>query len=238
MKHRSYLLLAVYATLLGGSIGVCSPVARADSAGRPDVPAADKPGPATDKNSKLIEKYVFASGTADTVMGAPGYDTPASLVGCTWSKPGFEGAVATATFDDKSSIARLPGGKTPVGPVAIRGVIRPRVLNGVWFSDVGGLILAVKPDGTVSAQRHTSDAPWTYIASTTAIPVGQWSTIEYQWDGTMQRLYINGTFAVEGASGAGFGSGPRGLGCNCWGPTSDHFAGDIASFEVRTLNAK
>ncbi len=206
--------------------------------GRPDVPNANAPQPATDANSTLVEKYVFSAGTGDTVTGTPGYDTPASLSGCTWAKPGYNGAVAAATFDGKTSIARLPGGKTPTGPVAIKAVIRPSVLGGDWFSDVGGLVFAIKPTGKLSAQRHTSTEPWTYIESATTVAAGQWTTIEYQWDGATQRLFVNGTLAAEGASGAGFGSGPRALGCNCFGATSDHFAGDVASFEVRILKAK
>ena len=207
----------------------------AQAQGRPEAPSATAPRPATDANSTLIEKYVFSAGTGDTVTGAPGYDDPAKLVGCAWTKPGYKNAAAALRFDGKGSIAWLPVSKTPAGPVSIKGVIRPTVLDGLWYSDVGGLILAVKPNGALSAQRHTSDAPWTYIESTVTINAGDWVAVEYQWDGATQRLFVNGQLAVEGPCSGGFGSGPRALGCNCYGTTSDHFAGDIASLEVRTL---
>jgi len=207
----------------------------AHAQGRPDVPSTAGPHPATDANSTLLEKYVFSAGTGDTVTGAPGYDDPAKIVGCEWTKPGYKNAAGALRFDGKASITWLPVTKTPNGPVSIKGVIRPNVLGGLWFSDVGGLILAIQANGTLSAQRHTSDAPWTFIQSTVTITTGDWTVVEYQWDGATQRLFVNGQLAAEGPCSGGFVSGPRALGCNCYGSTSDHFAGDIASLEVRTL---
>ncbi|MDR3708715.1 MAG: hypothetical protein P4L33_10460 [Capsulimonadaceae bacterium] len=229
--HRNLFAAAILAafTLLA------QPPATADDAGRPIPPSTSTPRPASGSNSTLVEEYIFSAATGESVAGTPGYDDPAKLVGCEWTKPGYKTAAAALRFDGKTSIAWLPATKTPAGPISIKIVLRPTVLGGNVLSDVGGLVIGITPKGAPSAMRHTSTTPWQYIESSATINAGEWAEVEYQWDGATQRLFVNGQLAAEGPCDKGFASGPRALGCNCYGPTSDHYAGDIASLDIHTL---
>ncbi|HEY3329880.1 MAG TPA: LamG-like jellyroll fold domain-containing protein [Capsulimonadaceae bacterium] len=205
----------------------------ADEGGRPSVNTAVVAVPATDKNSVLVEKYVFNAGTGDTVPNAVAGGDPVTLHATTWTTPGYKDAKAAVRLDGKTSNIPLASRKTPITPISLKFVVKPAALSGLLFGDVGGLTVQIQPTGRVLCLRH--EGKWAAVESADSLTVGQWAEVEYQWDGAVERVFIDGKLSAEAPAGPGFASANRGLGCNFYGATSNYFAGDIASFELRTL---
>jgi len=195
--------------------------------------AVAAPAPATDKNSVLIDKFVFSKDTGSSVANAANGGEPATLHNTNWVSPGYKGAKSAIHLDGKTSYVTLTQALTPSKAISIKAVIRPTGTGGMIFGDVGGLIFKVQDNAHLLSMR-VSNGQWPSLESTDALPLGEWSEVECQWDGATMSLFINGKLSGQAPAGAGFNSGPRGLGCNIFN-MGEFYAGDIASFELREM---
>ena len=187
----------------------------------------------------LVAAYGFDEGTGVQAADASGQGNVGTLGGATWTQSGkfgsalsFDGASSWVTVADTQTL-RLTGGFTveawvnPSANTGWRSVVLKESSNGLGYA-LYALNNASRPAGYV----HTnSDIE---VTGTAALPLNTWTHLALTFDGSTERLFVNGaqvrTAAVSGSMASA--AGPLRFGGNSvWG---EYFRGLID--EVRIYN--
>ena len=113
--------------------------------------------------------------------------------------------------------------------------MRPRTYAGLIYCDDGGLWMGFTPDGKALYTRLRPGGGWNTAYGKTAIPLNQWTPLEFTWDGHESRIFVNGQLDGEGDAPPAFGSGRCALGYNPFGRGAEYYDGDLDSLEIKTL---
>jgi PKD repeat protein len=192
-------------------------------------------------NAGLVGAYNFEEASGTTVVDASGKGNTGTISGATWTTQGrfgkalsFDGVNDWVTINDAASLDLTTG-------MTLEAWVYPTVNMSQWATVVlkeqpGGGLYELYANGdqsqpltsvTVGGQyRVLSGGPW--------LLANQWTHLAATYDGTTQRLYVNGTQVAQGpqTGPTQVSSSPLRLGGNSvWG---EFFKGRID--EVRVYN--
>src|SRR5690242_9375406 len=148
--------------------------------------------------SGLVAAYAFDAGSGSTVTDVSGSGNNGTISNATWSTSGkygdalqFNGSNALVTIPDAASL-HLSAGMT------LEAWVNPSTVNANWrdvvYKGNDNFYLEAtstnssRPDGGVIAGGSYADA-----FGTSALPTSTWSFLSETYDGSMVRLYVNGT---------------------------------------------
>ncbi len=187
----------------------------------------------------LVAAYGFDEGGGVQTADASGQGNVGTLGGATWTPIGkfgsalsFDGASSWVTVADTPTL-RLTTGFTveawvnPSANTGWRSVVMKESANGLGYA-LYALNNASRPAGYVHTNSDIA------VAGTAALALNTWTHLALTYDGSTERLYVNGvqvrTAAVSGSMAAA--AGPLRFGGNSvWG---EYFRGLID--EVRIYN--
>ena len=147
----------------------------------------------------LLAAWGFDEGSGTTTADQSGTGNNGTLSNATWSATGkfgkalsFNGTNASVTVPDSNSLDLTTG-------MTLEGWVRPTVSN-----DWQTLIVKERPGELVYGLYSSTDAnrPQSQVTvggsarllnGTATIPAGAWTHVAATYDGTTQRLYVNGT---------------------------------------------
>ena len=185
----------------------------------------------------LVAAYSFDTGSGASVPDVSGNGNTGTAMGAFWSTQGRYGGAMS--FDGVSSVVRVASSPSLAlsSAMTLSGVDQP-VGDAVGMADDRPapdrfVLLECEPRCGLAA----SGGGWNQLVSVggpTASPVGAWTHVALTYDGTMLRLYVNGTeVASRTASGQITAStSPLWIGGNS--PFGEYFAGLID--DVRVYN--
>jgi len=147
----------------------------------------------------LVAAWGFDEGSGTTTADQAGNGNNGTLSSATWSTTGkfgnalsFNGTNASVTVPDSNSLDLTTG-------MTLEGWVRPTVSN-----DWQTLIVKERPSELVYGLYSSTDAnrPQSQVTiggsarllnGTATVPAGAWTHVAATYDGTTQRLYVNGT---------------------------------------------
>ena len=188
----------------------------------------------------LVGAWAFGEGSGTTSVDASGNNNTATLQGASWSTAGRYGNAVS--FNGTSSLVRvasaaslnLTTGMTLsawVNPAANQSGWRTILQKQIdaYFLNASNDTGALRPSGGATFGTSTQ-----FVTGTTANPVNTWTNVALTYDGTIVRLYVNGTqVATRNQTGAvQTSSNPLWIGGNQ--PYGEFFNGLID--EVRVYN--
>ena len=184
---------------------------------------------------RLKEKYAFDEAKGNVANDSSAFQRAGELENVAWINPGFGGNGTAISFNGENSRLNLVLGQTPPGPLSIKMAVRPRTYGGTFFCDAGGMWMKTTGEGTLQFARL---GPQGFVTLTgkNRIPLNEWSSLEFIWDGAMMRMFINGQPEGETPCNVKFASWRRALGCNPFGKGSDYYNGDLDEFEIRLIS--
>ena len=155
----------------------------------------------------------FEDGTGTVCADTTPYHCNATLSGgATWTKPGAAGTPCGIQLDGTSGSITLPYAALPMGSFTLRLWIWPQLDPGqttydrtqYLFNDVGGLlILSIRSDGRLEAQRVDPNGIWRTAIGKTVVPMGMWSHVRVFYDQQTLSVYLGtsleATVACTGA---------------------------------------
>ena len=187
----------------------------------------------------LVAAYGFDEGSGVQTADATGQGNAGTLGGATWTPNGkfgsalsFDGATSWVTVADAATL-RLTGGFTveawvnPSANTGWRSVILKESSNGFGYA-LYALNNASRPAGYVHTNSDIA------VTGTAALPLNSWTHLALSFDGSTERLYVNGTQVRTGAVTGAMVSASGALrigGNSIWG---EYFRGLID--EVRIYN--
>ncbi|HEX5090526.1 MAG TPA: LamG-like jellyroll fold domain-containing protein [Nocardioides sp.] len=188
----------------------------------------------------LVGAWGFNEGSGGTTADGSGNGNVGTVTGAGWSTQGrFGGALS---FNGSSSVVRIADSASldVTTGVTLSAWINPAANQSGWrtilqkqtdayFLNGSNSTGALRPSG--GGTFGTGDS---YVTGTTASPVNAWTHIAFSYDGTTQRLFVNGTqVATKATTGAiQTTNNPLWIGGNQ--PYGEYFNGLID--EVRVYN--
>jgi fibronectin type 3 domain-containing protein len=213
-----------------------------DAAGNLSAPSTEASATVTAGSTGLVAAYGFDAGSGTTVADQSGSGNNGTITNATWagSSAGkfgnalsFNGTNASVNVPDSSSLDLTNG-------MTVEGWVKPNTVGGFRTMAVketsGNLVYGVyassdsnRPQSQVSVGGSSR-----LLDGTASLPTGAWSHVAATYDGTTERLYVNGTpvssLAVSGTIATS--TSPLKIGGNSiWG---EYFDGLID--EVRVYN--
>ena len=184
----------------------------------------------------LAAAYSFDTGSGASVPDVSGNGNTGTAMGSFWSTQGRYGGAMS--FDGIGSVVRVASSPSLAlsSAMTLSGWINPSVTQSGWRTIVqrqtDSYFLNASHDAG-SLRPAGGGTNW-FIGGPTASPVGAWTHVGLTYDGTMLRLYVNGTeVASRTASGQLTAStSPLWIGGNS--PFGEYFAGLID--DVRVYN--
>jgi hypothetical protein len=147
---------------------------------------------------ELVAAYAFDEGTGTTVADLSGNGHTGTIVNATWATTGkygsalqFNGGNAKVSIPDAASL-RLTTGMTLeawVNPSAVTSLWRDVIYKG---NDNYYLMATTNLDG-LPAGGGTFAGTTISLLGTSLLPLNTWTHLAATYDGTMLRLYVNGT---------------------------------------------
>ena len=180
----------------------------------------------------LWESFKFDEGAGVLARDSSVHGKVGRLQDVLWATPGVGGAGTCVRFNGTTSRVLLDDARTPTGPFFLTLAVRPAKLGGFLYGDGGGLICALRPDGTLNFSLLTKEG-WRPVAGKTALKIGEWAHLGFTNDGRTSRIFVNGRLDAEAPSGPLNDSGSPMIGGNPYG--GDAYAGDLDDFTLRAL---
>ena len=195
--------------------------------------------------SGLVAAYNFNAGAGTTLADASGRGNNGTISGATWTTGIFGGALAFNGTSSWVTIANSSALNLTSG-MTLEAWVKPTSLSSDWTT------LLMKEGGNapsygIYATDDAANPPAGFVSTsgmyrsaqgTSSLPVNQWSFLAATYDGSVLRLYVNGTLAastsVSGAISASSGALRIG-GNSVWG---EYFNGVIDQVRIysRPLN--
>jgi fibronectin type 3 domain-containing protein len=148
----------------------------------------------------LVAAYGMDAGSGTTLVDQSGNGNNGTISNATWSASGkfgsalsFNGTNASVTIPDSNSLDATTG-------LTIEGWVKPTTSGGGAFRTMavketsGNLVygLYVNSDSNRPQSQVTVGAP-KLLDGTSAVPTGSWTHLAMTFDGTTERLFVNGT---------------------------------------------
>jgi len=146
-----------------------------------------------------VGAWGFNEGSGTTTADGSGKGNPGTVTGAAWSTQGkFGGALS---FNGSSSLVRVADSASLdlTTGMTLSAWINPSANQSGWrtilqkqtdayFLNASNSTGPLRPSG--GGTFGTGDS---YVSGPTASPVGSWTHVTYTYDGTTQRVYVNGT---------------------------------------------
>ena len=185
----------------------------------------------------LRESYQFEEGSGVQTVDSSPFRRVGILENVEWVSPGAKDSKYAVRFNGTNSRINPPLYQTPAGPFSMKLDVRPAAYEGHFFCDGGGMWMTTDASGHVVFVRLGGVNPhqWVTANSTGAIPLNEWTHLEFRWDGKMMLIFINGKQDGTAACRPLFSSWRRAIGCNPFGSGSAYYNGDLDNFEIKLL---
>jgi chitodextrinase len=148
--------------------------------------------------SGLVAAYSFNEGTGTVVTDASGNGNNGTISGATWTTSGkygnalvFNGTSALVTVNNSTTL-QLSNAMT------LEAWVNPLTVNSAWRDVVyrssdNYYLEGTTASGSVPGTGGTFGTSDVVLYGSTALPVNTWTHLAATYDGTMMRLYVNGT---------------------------------------------
>jgi glucose/arabinose dehydrogenase/fibronectin type 3 domain-containing protein len=226
----SYRVAAVDAA---GNVSPYSNVATATTGAAPPPPTG------------LVAGYTFDAGSGTALQDVSGNGNTGSITGATWVAGKYGGGLQ---FDGTANIVSVPSSSslnTVTSAMTLAAWIKPTAAQSGWRT-----ILQKQPDAFY-LNASNSNGPllpsgggtiggWSqFVSGSTASPVNTWTHVALTYDGSMLRLYVNGTLASSAAAGGAVQTTTNPLWIGGNQPYGEFFTGVIDEARVynRALSA-
>jgi len=176
-------------------------VAAEDAAGNLSGPSTEASATVTQGSTGLVAAYGFDAGSGTTAADQTGGGNTGTLTNATWAGAGngkfgnalsFNGANSYVSVPDSNSLDLTSG-------MTLEAWVKPNTVGG--FRTV---VVKERPGDLVYGMYASSDTnrPQSQVTigstarlldGTASIPTGSWTYLSATYDGTTQRLYVNGT---------------------------------------------
>jgi glucose/arabinose dehydrogenase/fibronectin type 3 domain-containing protein len=188
----------------------------------------------------LVGAWAFNEGMGTTAADSSGNGNTGTITAGTWTTLGRYGNALS--FNGSSSIVQVPNAASLnfTAGITMSAWIRPAATQNdwktvmqrqtdAWFLNASTSAGPLRPGGGGTFGGSTD-----YVAGPTASPVGAWTHLAFTYDGSMMRLYVNGTQVASRAEGGAIQSvtNPLWIGGNQ--PYGEYFNGLID--EARVYN--
>jgi fibronectin type 3 domain-containing protein len=157
----------------------------------------------------MVGWWGFNEGAGTTAADASGNGNTGTITAATWSAQGRYGGALS--FNGTDALVRVPSAASLnfTSAMTLSVWIRPAVSQSGWRTAVqrqadAYMINASTDTGPLrSGGGGTFNGNWSNVVAPTATAVGAWTHLAYTYDGTTQRLYVNGTqVATKATTGA------------------------------------
>jgi fibronectin type 3 domain-containing protein len=187
----------------------------------------------------LVGAWAFGEGMGSTTADASGNGNAGTINGADWSSQGRFGN--GLDFDGNGNTVRVPSAASlNLGSaMTLSGWIQPTVIQDGWdtilhrqtenyfLTASGNGAMRPAAGGAFGGNTSTIEAP-------SAIPLATWSYVATTWDGSTQRLYVNGTQVATRDVGGSLPASANPLWIGGNQPYGEYFEGRID--EVRVYN--
>ena len=211
-----------------GKPGAYSEVAETTTPAAPTAPAG------------LVGAWAFDEGSGATTADVSGNGNPGTINGASWTSAGrnanalsFDGAgttveVAASTSLDLTTAMTLSAWIKPTASQSGWRTIVQRQID-AYFLNASNDTGPLRPSGGGTFGGVTD-----FVSGSNPSPLGVWTHVALTYDGSMMRLYVNGTQVATNAMTGSIepGSSPLWIGCNQ--PYGEYFNGLID--DVRVYN--
>jgi chitodextrinase len=148
--------------------------------------------------SGLVAAYSFNEGTGTVVTDTSGNGNNGTISGATWTTSGkygnalvFNGTSALVTVNNSTTL-QLSNAMT------LEAWVNPLTVNSAWRDVVyrssdNYYLEGTTASGSVPGTGGTFGTSDVVLYGSTALPVNTWTHLAATYDGTMMRLYVNGT---------------------------------------------
>jgi len=155
-----------------------------------------------DANTLAFWDLDEGTGTSSADLGSGGYDI--TWNGVTWGECPTQGVSFNGSTDGLQSSAALALGLT--SQLTIEYWIKPTSIGSVWMKLLNihnaanrDVDMELRTDGKVYCSLFDQSGGNHGSTSTTVLTPGQWYHVACSYDGTTQRMFINGTLETETA---------------------------------------
>jgi chitodextrinase len=215
-----------------GNLSAYSAVAEATTTAAPPTPAG------------LVGAWAFGEGTGTTTADASGNGSVGTITAATWTTQGRYGNALS--FNGSSSTVRVASSASlnPGSAMTLSAWIRPAASQSGWRTilqrQADAYFLTASSDAAGrSAGGGTLGGNVQYVVAPAANPINAWTHVALTYDGTMLRMYVNGTQVITRAAGGTVQTTTNPLWIGGNQPYGEYFQGLIDDLRVynRALTA-